>query len=120
MRKIFPILDSAPRNNNYLCNIVKNISGKKLSYVACNLYFYIFDTDHRIELIKQFCLCHSSITRIKQNSSIQHFPCGNEICLTTLNEILKLSKEIDTKQTLGSDIIPPKLIKIAYSCRCFL
>ena len=37
---------------------------------------------------------HSSISRIKQNSSIQRFPCDHEICVTTPTEILKLLKEI--------------------------
>ena len=42
---------------------------------------------------------HSSISCIKQNSSIQRFPCGDEICLTTPNEILKFLKEKRTKNT---------------------
>ena len=38
----------------------------------------IFDTDQGRELIKQSFMGHSSISRIKQNSSIQRFLCDHE------------------------------------------
>ena len=84
--------------NEHHVNIVKNSTGKKSTHVARDNN--IFDTDQGIELIRQSFMNHSSISRIKQNSPIQCFPCGNEICLMTPNEILKLFKKIDTK-TVG-------------------
>ena len=41
----------------------------------------IFDTNQAIELIKQSYLGHLSN---------EHFSCGNEICLTTAIELVKL------------------------------
>ena len=78
----------------------------------------ILDTVKGIALIQKPILDHSSISRIKQNSSIQGFFFGDEICLTIPNELLKLLKEIDTKKTLrwfhlGFEMIPPRFVKIA-------
>ena len=95
--------------NKHYINIVENTSGKKPVHVARDSS--IFDTDQVIELIKQSFLGHSIISRIKQNSSIRHFCCGNEICLTTPNEILKFLKETVTKQTSGFDMIHQGLLK---------
>ena len=78
---------------------MENTSRKKLTHVARDNN--IFDTDQEIELIKQFF------------GPIPCFPCGNEICLATPTEILKLLKEIDTKQAVGFDMISPKLVKTA-------
>ena len=65
---------------------------------------------------------HSSINRIKPDFSSKilqfNFFCVNEICLTNPNEIWKVLKEIDTKKTVGFDIIPPKLVKIAVHVLC--
>ena len=60
---------------------------------------------------------HLSISCLKRNSSIKSFSCGNEICLNT-NGILKLLREIDTKKSVGFDMIPPKLVKIAVHVLC--
>ena len=53
-----------------------------------------------IQLIQKYFLGHSSVSRIKQNSSIQRFPCGSKICLTTPNEILELLRQ----KTAGFDL----------------
>ena len=42
--------------------------------------------------MKQSFWGHSSVNRIKQNSSIQRFPCGHEISVTTPTDLLKLLK----------------------------
>ena len=83
--------------NEHYVTIMENTLGKEPTHVARDNNN--FDTDQGIELIKQSFLDHSSISRIKQKSSIQRFTCGNEIYLTTPNEILKLLKKIDTKKT---------------------
>ena len=70
---------------------MENASGKNPAHVARDNN--IFDTDQVIELIKQIYFGegnHLSVSRNKQNSSTQRFPCGNENCLTTANEVLKL------------------------------
>lgn len=61
---------------------------------------------------------HLNISYIKRNSSIKLFSCGNEICLTNTNGILKLLIEIDTKKSVGFDMIPLKLVKIAVHVLC--
>ena len=61
---------------------------------------------------KTIFLGHSSITCIKQNSSVYHFPYLNVACLTNPNETLKLLKERDTKMAIGFDMILSKALKI--------
>ena len=48
--------------------------------------------------------------KIRQ-STIFHFPCGNETCLTTPNEKFKLLKAIDSRKTEGFNMIPTTLVK---------
>ena len=57
--------------------------------------------------------CNSGLKCVKQNPSIQHLPCHNKIYRMIPREILKLLKELDAKKTVGFDMVPPKLVKIA-------
>ena len=102
--------------SKHYVNIVENISGKKPTHVARDNN--IFVTDQGVELIKQSFLGHSSVSRIKQNLSVQRFPCCNEICLTTPHKILKLLIEIETKKTVSFDMIPSRILKIAAHVLC--
>ena len=96
-----------------------NTPGKNPTHVAH--LNNIFDTDQesvQASFNHYLGSAHSSISHIKRNSSIQCFFCGNEICLTTPNEILKLLREIDTEKTISFDMIRSKLIKIAAHVLC--
>ena len=66
--------------------------------------------------MKQSFLGHSSNSRNIKLAEISQFSINfalMKIYLTTPNEILKLLKEIDTKNTVGFDMIKLKLVKIA-------
>ena len=61
---------------------------------------------------------HSCISHVKQNSPIQRSTCGNEICFNDSKWMSQLLKEIDTKRTVGFDMIPPKLVKVDAHVLC--
>lgn len=89
------LIDKVHIHNN---EVVIKEGNKTITHVAYDNN--ILDTVKGIALIQKPLFDHSSISRIKRNSSIQRFFFGDEICLTIPNELLKLLKETDTKKTL--------------------
>ena len=93
--------------NEYYINIVKYSSGKEPENIADTLEFGS-TVDQIITKIINIHKNHPSIKLIKKytkNASQFAFKPTNE------TEILKLLKSIDCKKAIGTDSIPPKIIK---------
>ena len=77
----------------------------------------ISDTRQAIYLIIQSYLDHSSINHIKTTSKnqISSITSSSNVCATIQEEIFGPLSALDIKKSVGFDMIPPKLLKIAAS-----
>ena len=102
--------------NLHYINIVETTSGK--SHFARDNN--ISDTRQAIDLIIQSYLDHSSINHNKTNSKnqISSITSFSNACATIQEEIFGLLSALDINKSVGFDMIPPKLLKIAASVLC--